>query len=435
MAKQACFCNFFAIPDKKTQPNNYYIMAAINLILDERAARKDGTCPLKLRVSHNSSPAYISLGIYLKPAQWDGAACKAVGNAPNRAFVNERSARALLSAQRALLELQDAGGIRRLTAAQLRDKIAEALSPDNKRVAVGAFVERFRKFMGEKEKPRTREIYGYTLSRLYKYCPRLDSLAFEDITKDWLQGFDKFLAATSPSRNARNIHLRNIRAVFNDAIDDEVTQFYPFRKLKIRPEATAKRSLSAEQLRELFRYPVEPRQRQYLDMFKLIFCLMGINVIDLCNLKESDCYDGRITYRRAKTGRLYDIKVEPEAAGLIAAHRGNGWLLDILDRYANYKDYLHRLNDNLRKIGGVRIAGQGGKKVREPLFPQITTYWARHSWATVAASLDIPKETISAALGHEIGSRVTSIYIDFDRRKVDEANRRVLDWVLYGKRG
>lgn len=52
----------------------------------------------------------------------------------------------------------------------------------------------------------------------------------------------------------------------------------------------------------------------------------------------------------------------------------------------------------------------------------------------MAASLDIPKETISAALGHEIGSRVTSIYIDFDRRKVDEANRRVLDWVFYGKR-
>lgn len=63
-----------------------------------------------------------------------------------------------------------------------------------------------------------------------------------------------------------------------------------------------------------------------------------------------------------------------------------------------------------------------------------SSYWARHSWATVAASLDIPKETISEALGHEIGSRVTSIYINFDRRKVDEANRRVLDWVLHGKK-
>ena len=60
-------------------------------------------------------------------------------------------------------------------------------------------------------------------------------------------------------------------------------------------------------------------------------------------------------------------------------------------------------------------------------------YKARHSWATIAAELEIPKETIAAALGHG-GNTVTDIYIDFDRKKVDEANRRVLDWVLYGKR-
>lgn len=68
-----------------------------------------------------------------------------------------------------------------------------------------------------------------------------------------------------------------------------------------------------------------------------------------------------------------------------------------------------------------------------PLFPELTTYWARHSWATIAASLDIPKETIAAALGHG-GNTVTDIYIDFDAKKIDEANRRVIDWVLYGKK-
>lgn len=63
----------------------------------------------------------------------------------------------------------------------------------------------------------------------------------------------------------------------------------------------------------------------------------------------------------------------------------------------------------------------------------MSSHWARHSWATVAASLDIPKETIAAALGHG-GNTVTDIYIDFDRQKVDDANRRVIDWVFYGKR-
>lgn len=59
-------------------------------------------------------------------------------------------------------------------------------------------------------------------------------------------------------------------------------------------------------------------------------------------------------------------------------------------------------------------------------------YIPRHSWATLAAELDIPKETISAGLGHEIGSDVTSIYIKFDQKKVDDANRRVIDY-LFGK--
>lgn len=57
----------------------------------------------------------------------------------------------------------------------------------------------------------------------------------------------------------------------------------------------------------------------------------------------------------------------------------------------------------------------------------------RHTWATIAAGLDIPKETIAAALGHSIGNPTTSIYIDFNQAKVDEANRRVLDFVFRQK--
>ena len=192
-----------------------------------------------------------------------------------------------------------------------------------------------------------------------------------------------------------------------------------------------KRSLTVDQLRTLFSFPVEPHTEQYLDMFKLIFFLIGINIVDLCNLKE--IRDGRIEYHRAKTNRLYSIKVEPEAIEIINKYKGENYLLNILDRYANYRDYAQRLNRNLKVIGPVKRVGLGGKKIYRPLFPDLTTYWARHSWATIAAKLDIPKETISAALGHEIGSSITSIYIDFDRSKIDRANRAVIDYVLYNK--
>ena len=86
----------------------------------------------------------------------------------------------------------------------------------------------------------------------------------------------------------------------------------------------------------------------------------------------------------------------------------------------------------MQSVGAVRRDGRGGRKTVVPAFPGISSYWMRHTWATIAAQLEIPKETIAAALGHG-GNSVTDIYIDFDRRKIDEANRKVIDFVLYGR--
>ena len=91
------------------------------------------------------------------------------------------------------------------------------------------------------------------------------------------------------------------------------------------------------------------------------------------------------------------------------------------------------MNKALKMMGPYKRVGRGGKKVRQPLFPKISTYWARHTWATIAASLDISRDVIAHGLGHG-NNTVTDIYIDFDQSKVDDANRKVIDWVLYGKK-
>lgn len=403
-------------------------MATISFYLDTRATGCDKPAPLKISIRHRNKATFIPTGISLLPEQWDDVTRKVV-NHPNRMTYNNALARRILDVESEVLRLSEQGILSFMKMAELRAAIMQMLDPQPEIDTTKLFVARFRRFIERKDNERTREIYEATLSRIYAYDKRCELLTFEDVDKAWLTQFDKFLARTSPSVNARSIHLRNIRAVFNDAIDDEITHNYPFRKFKIKRAPTAKRSLSVEALRELFDYPVEEHQRKYLDIFKLSFFLIGINIGDLCKLKRIN--GGRIDYERAKTHRLYSVKVEPEALAIIEQYKGKAWLLDPLDRYDNYKQYARRLNGALQAIGEVEIGKQGAKTIK-PLYDNITTYWARHSWATIAASLDIPKETIAAALGHG-GNTVTDIYIDFDQRKVDDANRRVIDWVLYGK--
>ncbi|MCH5233582.1 MAG: recombinase, partial [Muribaculaceae bacterium] len=207
-------------------------------------------------------------------------------------------------------------------------------------------------------------------------------------------------------------HFRNIRAVFNDALDDEVISCYPFRKFKLRYDETPKRALPIERVRDIFNLRVEEWEQRYIDCFKLIFLLCGINIVDLYGL--ADIVEDRVEYHMAKTHRFYSIKVEPEAMELIERWRGDKNLLCYSDTTRNYRIFYNRLAHALK--------GRG-----------LSTYMARHSWATIARKIGVSRDDIKLALGHG-AKTVTDIYIDEDREKVDEANRRVIDFVLYGKK-
>ena len=411
-------------------------MATTKFYLDERRSNGDKPCVLKISIAHRNGSALLSLNTKILPSQWDNKKMRVV-NHPNQMLINVYITGVKQQVDRTILLLADSGVLASMSATDIKTYISSQLYPEKAQAKEEAkkrkslFANRFLSF-AESKKRSTREVYMHTYKRMEAFVgDDLQKLRFEDITKEWLTKFDVFLSTTSPSKNSRNIHMRNIRAVFNEALDDEITTFYPFRRFKIRPVATPKRNLKVDDLRKLWHYPCEPHASNYLDIFKLMFMLIGINCIDLCNLKE--IRDGRIEFYRAKTNRLYSIKVEPEALEIIERHRGKEYLLDILEHWKSHKDYISKMNRTLKRIGEVKRVGLGGKKIYKPLFPQISSYWARHSWATIAASLDIPRDTIAHALGHG-NNTVTDIYIDFDERKVDEANRKVLDWVLYNKR-
>jgi hypothetical protein len=404
-------------------------MTTLSFYLDARRPDRQGNSPIKLCVTRGGQRAYVATGLKVTPQQWSIDTQQVVSH-PNARAYNTSLLSARLTAERIILQIENSKEsiVPLLT---ISEQIRQELTGKQARHIVGSFWKALADFTERKSNTGTRKVYTATQRRITAYMgDKARYLNFDDITPAWLTTFDNFMATTAHSRNARNIHLRNIRAVFNDAIDAEVTQCYPFRRFKIRPEATAKRSLTVDELRTIFAYEGDDVEQPYIDIFKLSFLLIGINIGDLCHLKE--VRNGRVEYRRAKTGKLYSIKVEPEAQAIIDRYRGSNYLLDICDRYKSHLDYLHHINRVLRTFGGTTV-GNRGKKSYHPIFPMLSTYWARHSWATVAAELDIPKETIAHALGHG-GNTVTDIYIRFDDRKIDEANRRVIDFVLCKKK-
>lgn len=394
-------------------------MGNISFYLDKRRAKKDGSFPVKLYVSHNKR-FYISTQFTAKEENWD--VNQYSKSEPNYKTKNMTIRSLMNKAEDVIYKLEREDKLKSVTDSILKEMIEEAIS--SKARAERTLLTCFDEFIATKQKRSTIETYEGSKAKIVDFG---GDPSFGSIDKKWLMDFDSYMIKAGLSTNTRSIHMRNMRAVFNYAIDEGVTENYPFRKFSIKTEETRKRSLTVEQLIMLRDYPCEGYQTKYRDIFMLMFYLIGINGIDLFSAKNLN--GDRLEYRRAKTDKLYSVKVEPEALEIINRYKGDGYLIDVLNEYAYYKDFMHRMGLGLKKIGECERKGRGGKKYIKALFPDLSSYWARHTWATIAAELDIPKETISAALGHEIGSSITSIYIRYDQKKVDEANRKVIDYV------
>ena len=387
-------------------------MITTKFYLDSRATKDGAAAPLKISITKNRQVSYLSTSIRILPSDWNSASLKAKSPAVQLSADLKKA-----DVDTILIDLQRQRKLDGLNARQVRDMVLEQLTPEE--VGPAKLMPAFMEFASTRRKPRTREIYQATIDRIREFDHKADSLTFEDIEIGWLDRFDSFLAKTSPKKNSRNIHFRNIKAVFHDARRRRITTCDPFIDYSIRPEPTAHRDLSVEQLRILFNADVKPWQQKYVDFFKISFMLIGMNTEDL--LHATEISGGRIEYKRAKTDKPYSIKVEPECMELIEKYRGKKYLLNILDTYSKTRYWTSKVNNELQAIANVLG------------LPKISMYWARHSWSTMCSDLDIPDATNSKAMGH--GKKtVTDTYINFDRAKIDRANRQVMDFVLYGKK-
>ena len=401
-------------------------MANEKIILDKRSKKKDGTYPIKIYLRHNRE-ILIATGYSCEESEFaNGLLSK---RHDNYKVKNAKLKSMLSMVEMEMISMSASGKLEDMTDKELKShlqdklfgKVSDSLKEKKKRIT-----DFLNEILETKTNAGTIRTYITTRYNIEAYDP---NCTFDTMDKNWLMSFDKWMASRDLSVNYRAFNFRNIRSVFNYAIDNDYT-LYPFRKFKIKQEETYKRSMNIDQLRKLMNYECEEYQKKYRDLFMLMFYLIGINAGDLLTLKHENLYNGRIEYHRMKTNKYYSIKVEPEAMEIIERYKGEEYLLFFMDGNKTYKDILKQMNNQLKLIGKVERKGLGGKKTREPEFPEISSYWSRHTWATIAADLDIPVETISMALGHKAGYKITNVYIKFNHKKIDEANRKVIDHVF-----
>lgn len=346
----------------------------------------------------------------------------------------------LLSLEKKLTVLELSGQISNMTVKEVRQYLLA--SDKMERSVHGDLVRYYEEYIGRIGNSSTRGTHEHTLKKIQEYDR--GRLSFKDITKAWLLGFERYLFSqhldergrTIPgvrklTPNGVNLHLRNLRTLFNDAVTFGAAEanWYPFKKFEMPSEEPVKLALPVKDLRIIRDFPAEEFCQRYLDVFMLSFYLIGINIGDLLLLRPTDMVGGRIEFSRQKTKKRYSIKVEPEAQEIINRWRGKKYLLCFMDERADYRSFLKMMNKHLKEFGTVEVdKTYWGKKTKTGLYPFLRSYYARDTWATLASVLDIPEDTIAAALGHG-KKNVTKSYISFNMKKVDIANRMVLDFV------
>ena len=314
------------------------------------------------------------------------------------------------------------------TVEELKDHLKEVIN-GAKKSDTSSFVCYIRKIAETKGRYNTQRNYERVARAIEIYDK---DCTFESVDKKWIVSYIDHERGKGRKDNGIQTDIQILKFVFNRAIEDELTDKFPFRGVSVKKEQTKKRCLSLEQLRAIRDFKLAGKKAMYRDCFMLSFYLIGINISDLLFLPKTSLKNGRIIYKRNKTGKLYDIKVEPEAMEIIARHksRKKDRLLSFLEEgdATITNTFANNLTRHLRTIG--EKERHSYYVTVHPIEEGITSYWSRHTWATMASELDIPMEVIGRSLGHSLwDNAVTSTYIKYDTKKIDEANRKVIDYL------
>ena len=256
-------------------------------------------------------------------------------------------------------------------------------------------------------------------------------LTFDMLTPDLINQYEQWLHLRGVRANSSSCYMRTLRAAYRKAVQEMLTpDRNPFCNVFTGYAHTVKRALTAGQVKQIVNLDLPSGSAEAFarDLFLFSLYTRGMSFVDMAFLRKSNLSCGSLTYSRQKTGQTLSIAWEPCMQEIVEryAHitKNSVYILPIITRAdgterRQYLSAIRECNRTLKRVG-----------LLAHLLLPLTTYVARHTWASLAQEMNIPISVIRDGMGHE-NLRTTQIYLaSINSHVVDKANQRIIGKIL-----
>ncbi len=402
-------------------------MASVKAVLYTSKTLKNGEHPIMIRYIKDRKTKYVGIGHSCSKDMWDTK-----NNCPKKKHPLKLELETLIDKKineikKLLLEYE------KIDKELSHEEFAQKLKKNTSSHTFHSFTKEVINRHKEINKIGTANAFLDMLRAVKKFVPKNNNLRFHEIDFIFLNKMEEHLLKRGVSENSIAVYMRSLRSIYNKAIKEGITQqsSYPFKDYKISKldTRTKKRALNKEHIRLIKNLKLEPYSKTWnaQNIFMFSYYCRGINFRDIAFLKWENIINDRLIYSRKKTGTNFNIELmEPvlEILDFYDKIRDNsGYVFTILNETHNtptkienrIKRMIKQTNRELKNIG--ELAGLNIK---------LTTYVARHTYATVLKKSGVSTSLISESLGHS-AEKITQVYLDsFDNEVLDEIGKNLL---------
>ncbi len=371
------------------------------------------------QITHNRKIQQITTKLRVQPADWDADKGQPVPSAPNSTMIQNHVESDVALLKRVIAGLEESG-----TDYSVADVVRRYQSPQS-HISVLDYMRVQIEQLRAANRLGTAQNYDKTMHSFEAFLGAV-KLPLTAMTERVIAEYNAFLVQKGLVRNSVSFYMRVLRAVYNKAVRQKlIEQTTPFADVYTGIDRTRKRAVSESVIAQLYRLELSDDSPLALtrDLFIFSYCTRGMAFVDIAYLRKSNLQSGMICYARRKTGQLLSVRIEPAIQRIIDRYASEQTpylfpILTSLDAGGAYEQYRAALNTHNRSLKRLSRMLPGGCL--------LTSYTARHSWATAARNHNVPISVISAGMGHT-SEQTTRIYLTtLENSVIDEANKGII---------